>query len=1421
MATDGDAVVGFVGLDDLSLDMAASLLRAGYKVQAFEIDETLVAKFLNLGGTRSASLIEAGKGYTCTPWDDAYDNSLRIPEVAALIVQISHVDQINDVFFGQQGVLKGLQKGALIILRSTILPSYIQNLERRLGGHLLSLGNNNPHALVLKSVYSIDLTDEDSMAHLIEAYVSRGFSEVLKGRTMITSSGRSEANAKAQPILSAMSEKLFTFEGEVGTGSKIKMVNELLEGIHLVAALEAISLCTQAGIHPWIVYDIISNAAGNSWIFKNHIPQFLRGDTKVHSYRTVVQNLGIVLDTAKSLIFPLPLLSVAHQQLILGSSYGQGDDSDVSFVKVWGKLLGANIQDAASAELYEPEQLARQIVGKSVVVKRIGFIGLGAMGFGMATHLLKSNFCVAGYDVYKPTLTRFANAGGLIGNSPAETSKDVDVLVVMVTNETQAESVLYGDLGAVAALPSGASIILSSTVSPAFVSQLERRLQGEGKGLKLVDAPVSGGVKRASEGTLTIMASGTDEALTCTGAVLSALSEKLYVIRGGCGAGRELNYYSLFFSIIAFSGVKMINQLLAGVHIASGAEAMAFGARLGLNTRMVFDFVKNSGGTSWMFENRVPHMLDNDYTPYSALDIFVKDLGIVCRESSSLKVPLHIATVAHQLFLAGSAAGWGRQDDAGVVKVYETLTGVKVEGKLPVLKKEVVLQSLPPEWPLDPIDDIHRLNQSNSKTLVVLDDDPTGTQTVHDIEVLTEWSVESLVEQFRKKPECFFILTNSRSLSSEKASALIKDICGNLSIAAKSIENIDYTVVLRGDSTLRDAAVSLLGEMDAWIICPFFLQGGRYTVKDIHYVADSDWLVPAGDTEFARDASFGYKSSNLREWVEEKTRGRIPASSVSSISINLLRKGGPDAVCDTLCNLQKGSTCIVNAASDRDMAAELRGKSFLCRTAASFVSTRIGIIPKAPILPKDLGINKERKGGLIVVGSYVPKTTKQVEELKLQCGHFLKKLEVSVDKLAMKSLEEREEEINRVAEMANLFIGACKDTLIMTSRELITGKTASESLEINFKVSSALVEIVRRISTRPRYILAKGGITSSDLATKALEAKCAKVVGQALAGIPLWQLGPESRHPGVPYIVFPGNVGDSKALADVVKSWALPSRLSSTKELLLNAERGGYAVGAFNVYNMEGAEAVVAAAEEENSPAILQIHPSALKQGGIPLVACCVSAAEQANVPITVHFDHGTSKQELVEALDLGFDSLMVDGSHLSLKDNIAYTKYISLLAHSKNMLVEAELGRLSGTEDDLTVEDYEARLTDVNQAEEFIDETGIDALAVCIGNVHGKYPASGPNLRLDLLKDLHALSSKKGVFLVLHGASGLSEELIKASIQRGVTKFNVNTEVRKAYMNSLSNPKKDLVHVMASAKEAMKAVVAEKMRLFGSSGKA
>uniref|UniRef100_A0A0C9S8F2 TSA: Wollemia nobilis Ref_Wollemi_Transcript_4673_4554 transcribed RNA sequence n=1 Tax=Wollemia nobilis TaxID=56998 RepID=A0A0C9S8F2_9CONI len=1368
-------IVGFVGLGSMGLGMAYSLVREGFHVQGFDVSKMAMGRFCENGGVKTSTAREASKG------------------AAAVVIMVTNETQVDDVLFGTEGAISGMPNGSVIMLCSTVSPVYVQKLWKCLPAE--------------KNIF------------LVDAPVSGGFARAASGTLTIMASGTTEALEKAKPVLSAMSEKLFIVDGAIGSGSKIKMVNQLLAGVHLAAAAEAMVLGAKAGLNTRILYNIISNAAGSSWVFVDRVPQMVNGDYTPHAALDIfVKDLGIVLGEAKSLPFPLPLTAVAHQQFIHGSACGYGEEADAAIVKIWEKTAGISV--VAQDEDYSPEKTAEEIVSISDKVEQIGFIGLGAMGFGMAVHLVKENFRVSGFDVYQPTLTRFAKAGGLTGTSPAEVAKGAQVLIVMVTNEDQAQSVLFGNGGAVAGLPDGASIILSSTVSPGFIKVLEKQLAGQNRDLQLVDAPVSGGVVKAANGKLTIMAAGTDDALKRTGAVLSALSEKLYIIKGGAGAG---------------SSVKMVNQLLAGVHIAAAAEAMAFGARLGLNTQKLYDIVSNAGGYSWMFGNRVPHMLENDYTPHSALDIFVKDLGIVLHESKNLNIPLQISAVAHQQFLLGSAAGWGRHDDAAVVKIFEKLTGISVEAKVPILLKEETLKSLPPEWPVDPIEEIQRLEDHGvAKVLVVLDDDPTGTQTVHGVTVLTEWSIESLVEQFRKRPSCFFILTNSRALSSDKAILLTKEICKNLESAAAS-ENTGYTVVLRGDSTLRghfpeeaDAAASVIEETDAWIICPFFLQGGRYTIANVHYVADGDRLVPAGRTEFAKDAAFGYKASNLCEWIEEKTKGRVAATNVASVSIETIRKGGPDAVCLQLCNLSKGSICIVNAASERDISvfaagmikAEMQGKQFLCRTAASFVSARIGIKPKEPITPKQLGIFGKQNGGLIVVGSYVPKTTKQVKELKAQCGHFLRSIEVRVDAVAMKSIAEREEEISRTVEVADTFLKSRNDTLIMTSRELVLGSSASESLEINSKVSSALVEIVRRIQTRPRYLLAKGGITSSDLATKAMEASRAEVVGQALAGVPLWQLGPESRHPHVPYIVFPGNVGGDDALAQVVKNWALPAR-PSTKDLLLEAERGQYAVGAFNVYNMEAVAAVVAAAEAEKSPAILQIHPSALKHGGAPLVACCVSAAEHAAVPITVHIDHGTEKQELVETLEMGVDSVMVDGSHLPFSENISYSKYITGMAHAKSIAVEAELGRLSGTEDNLTVEEYEAKLTDLAQAEEFLSQTGVDALAVCIGNVHGKYPPSGPNLRLDLLKELHAVASKKGVVLVLHGASGLPEEVVKACIEFGVRKFNVNTEVRSAYLNALRTFKKDLIDVMSFAKESMQSVVAEKMRMFASSGKA
>ncbi|KAK3006665.1 hypothetical protein RJ639_017837, partial [Escallonia herrerae] len=240
--------------------------------------------------------------------------------------------------------------------------------------------------------------ESSEKAVVVDMHVARGTSEALNGKLMMISSGNANSIAMARPFLNAMCSKLYVFEGELGAGSRTKMVIELLEGVHFVASLEAISLGAQAGIHPWILYDIISNAAGSSWVYKNYIPQLLRGNqTKHHFLDTFIQKLESVLGLAKSLTFPLPLLSVAHQQLIAGSSYGRGGD-DATMIKVWEKVLGVNITEAANLEPYNPELLAKKITAKSNSVSQIGFIGLGAMGFGMATHLLRSNFCVHGYD---------------------------------------------------------------------------------------------------------------------------------------------------------------------------------------------------------------------------------------------------------------------------------------------------------------------------------------------------------------------------------------------------------------------------------------------------------------------------------------------------------------------------------------------------------------------------------------------------------------------------------------------------------------------------------------------------------------------------------------------------------------------------------------------------------------------------------------------------------------------------------------------------------------------------------------------------------------------------------------------------------------------------------------------------------------
>jgi tagatose 1,6-diphosphate aldolase GatY/KbaY len=282
--------------------------------------------------------------------------------------------------------------------------------------------------------------------------------------------------------------------------------------------------------------------------------------------------------------------------------------------------------------------------------------------------------------------------------------------------------------------------------------------------------------------------------------------------------------------------------------------------------------------------------------------------------------------------------------------------------------------------------------------------------------------------------------------------------------------------------------------------------------------------------------------------------------------------------------------------------------------------------------------------------------------------------------------------------------------------------------------------------------------------------------------------------------------------------------LTSTCELLETARRHLYAIGAFNIYNLEGVRAVILAAEACQSPAILQMHPSSFKFGGSPLVSLCLEAARAANVPISVHLDHSTSAEAIQFALDAGMNSVMADGSHLPYAENLAFTRKMTELAHRYGAVVEAEIGRISGTEDGLSVAEKAAKMTDPIEAKEFVQATKVDALAVTIGNVHGEYK-SEPRLDFERLITIRQ-NVGEDVLLVLHGASGLPAAMISRSIQLGVCKFNVNTEVRQAYMTMLKSERcsadqADLIPCMESSIAAMQQVVMDKIRLFGSDQKA
>lgn len=442
--------------------------------------------------------------------------------------------------------------------------------------------------------------------------------------------------------------------------------------------------------------------------------------------------------------------------------------------------------------------------------------------------------------------------------------------------------------------------------------------------------------------------------------------------------------------------------------------------------------------------------------------------------------------------------------------------------------------------------------EASKRKIIVLDDDPTGVQTVHDVSVYTDWSLESIRSGFEEENQMFFILTNSRGFTVEQTTRAHREIGRRVSQVANEM-GMEYLIVSRGDSTLRGhypLETQLLREaqeaehdwtIDGEILCPFFAEGGRYTVDNVHYVRYGDELVPAGQTEFAGDKTFGYQSSNLCDYIEEKTEGAFLAKGVTCISLEDLRGMNLEAVTCQLMAVTGFGKVVVNAVDAYDVKvfcialyrAMARGKHFLFRTAAAFVKALGNISDKNLLTRDEMVALKTRAGGIVVVGSHTKKTTMQLEELKKTEGLLL--IEMDSDLVLEEGGLDRE--VSRILEISGKAIREGVTVVIYTKRQLLVvdEDTKEAALIRSVKISDAVQSLVGNLDVTPGFVVAKGGITSSDVGTKALQVKRARVLGQIRPGIPVWQTGEESRFPKTPYVIFPGNVGEVETLREAVE----------------------------------------------------------------------------------------------------------------------------------------------------------------------------------------------------------------------------------------------------------------------------------------------
>ena len=437
--------------------------------------------------------------------------------------------------------------------------------------------------------------------------------------------------------------------------------------------------------------------------------------------------------------------------------------------------------------------------------------------------------------------------------------------------------------------------------------------------------------------------------------------------------------------------------------------------------------------------------------------------------------------------------------------------------------------------------------------IIVLDDDPTGSQTVHSCLLLTQWDVDTLRLGLRDESPIFFVLTNTRSLPPKQAAAVTREVCHNLkpALAAENIE--DFLIVSRSDSTLRghypietDVIAEELGPFDAHFLVPAFFEGGRVTRDSIHYLMIEGVPTPVHETEFARDSVFGYTYSYLPDYVEEKTKGRIPAKEVERFLLGDIRSGtdvtGKISTLERLMSLTDNKCVAVDAENQDDLnsfandilTAAGEGKRFLFRSAASLL-TALAKLPPQPVPAEEMSqYVRNGKPGAIIVGSHVNKTTQQLEQLLQAPG--IVGVEVDVAQLLNDSLEQPGNLLNSSLEKVHAAHNEGKTPVVYSSRQELVFADMQTRLQFGADVSDLLMDIVRGLPADIGFLISKGGITSNDVLSKGLALTSARLLGQILAGCSIVRTPAEHpQFPNLPVVLFPGNVGDDKALATVYR----------------------------------------------------------------------------------------------------------------------------------------------------------------------------------------------------------------------------------------------------------------------------------------------